>query len=247
MAPNTTRNAGRQLLVVNSRLKAENDPSKIASLKRQEALLFLELGQRDMAIAVATSRVEACPDGSRERAFLADILARSSQWAAAEQEFVQAHGICLRTGKLEKAASLAAGPLFLLAEARGDFRRCLDIAPIAVLRNRALRLLGEVAERGSIPAESPWKEIALLEEVHRGEDAYRLPDLLDSWTAGEAEWRWRVLYEGAFACVGAGMISKPWRKHLKQTGTKVLDPRYFTERRNLKRLLAGGFVNTGTS
>jgi hypothetical protein len=37
---------------------------------------------------------------------------------------------------------------------------------------------------------------------------------------------------------------KLWRKHLKQTGTKVLDPRYFTERKDLKLLLSRGFVGS---
>jgi hypothetical protein len=191
-----------------------------------------------MAIAVATSLVEENPEGSKERAFLADILARSSQWTAAEHEFTEAYRICISTGKIEKAASLAAGPLFLLAEARGDFSRCIEIAPFDVLRNRALRLQGGKPQPGIVPAESPLREIAILEEVHCGGDADSLPGLLDSWTAGEAEWRWRILYEGAVASINAGMASKPWRNFLKQTGTKVLDPRYFRERKNLKQILS---------
>jgi len=241
MAPNTTRNAGRQLLITRNRLKIEKIHSKRKSLKRIEAGLLLELGQREAAVSVATSLVEENPDGNRERAFLADILARCCAWDAAEEEFAVAHSICLSTGKLDKAFSLAAGPLFLLAEARGDFRRCLEVAPVDVLRNRALRLACDEPENDSIPTLSPWREIAILEKVHGGGNPHVLPGLLADWTYGESEWRWRILFEGAELAVSADMSTKPWRKYMKQTGAKVLDPRYFIERRDLKKLLNRGF------
>ncbi len=241
MAPNTTRNAGRQLLITRNRLKIEKMESKRKSLRRIEAGLLLELGQKEACLSVATSLVEENPDDNRERAFLADILARCSSWKAAEEEFAVAHSICLAAGKSDKAFSLAAGPLFLLAEARGDYRRCLEIAPVDVLRNRALRLANGKPESGSTPSESPWREIAILEKVHLGGNPYVLPGLLADWKCGESEWRWRILFEGAELAVNAAMSTKPWRKYMKQTVAKVLDPRYFIERRDLKRLLGGGF------
>ncbi|MCD4706363.1 MAG: hypothetical protein K8S62_01340 [Candidatus Sabulitectum sp.] len=243
MAPNTTRNAGRQLLIIRNRVKAENDPVKRASLKRREANLLLVLDQKELAISAATSLVRMNPEGSSERAFLADILARSFHWRASEKEFTEAHRICLSTGKLDKAFSLAAGPLFLLAEARGDYCRCLEMAPMDLLRNRARRLMGEESAQESLPSVSPWREIAILEKVLRGGDPQALPTLLTDWTCGEAEWRWRILFEGATSAMEAGMSAKPWKKHMKQTGTKVLDPRYFIERRDLKRMLNRDFVN----
>lgn len=244
MAPNTTRNAGRQLLVTGNRLKTENDPAKRASLKRQEANLLLVLDQKELAVSAATSLVKMNPEGSSERAFLADILARSFFWRAAEDEFAEAHRLCLKSGKHGKAFSLAAGPLFLLAEARGDYRRCLEIAPMDVLRNRVLRLSGEkLMLLNLLPSVSPWREIAILEKVLGGENPHILPSLLVDWTCGEAEWRWRILFEGAASAIEAGMSAKPWKKYMKQTGTKVLDPRYFIERRDLKQLLSRGFVN----
>ena len=242
MAPNTTRNAGRQLLVTRNRLRIEKKPSNRASLKRMESGLLLELGQRDAAVSVATSLVEDNPEGSRERAFLADVLARSFLWRAAEEEFTEAHRICLSTGKENKAFSLAAGPLFLLAEARGDYLRCLEIAPMDVLRNRALRLTGDMPIPCSLPSVSPWREIAILEKVLSGGDPHVLAGLLADWTCGEAEWRWRIVFEGAASAIEACMSVKPWKKYMKQTRAKVLDPRYFIERRDLKRLLSRGFV-----
>ncbi len=242
MPPNTTRNAGRQLLVTRNRLMAEKDPSKVLSLKRKEAYLLLELGQNDSAVAVATSLVEDNIDSSRERAFLADILTRTFAWAAAEKEFTEAHGLCLLSGKNDKAFSLASGPLFLLAEARKDYRKCFEVAPIQVLRNRALRLSGQKVELNVLPSASPWREIAILENTIIGGNPFVLPGLLADWNCGEAEWRWRFVYEAASLAIEAGMSAKPWRKYLKQTTGRILDPRYFIERKELKRLLSKGFV-----
>ncbi|MCK5786668.1 MAG: hypothetical protein KAH54_08940 [Candidatus Sabulitectum sp.] len=248
MAPNTTRNAGRQLLVTRNRLRTEKNSLKIASLKHLEANLLLELGQKDAAVAVATSLVERNPEESRERAFLGDMLARSFSWLDAEKEFVEAHRLCLANGKAEKAFSLAAGPLFLLAEARGDHTRCFEIAPMDVLRNRAIRLSGGKLLKKPVPyvvpSVSPWREIAILEKVLNGGNPHVLVDLLAHWNCGEAEWRWRILFEGAASAIGAGLSTKPWKKYMKQTGAKVLDPRYFIERRDLKQLLNRGFVNS---
>ena len=242
MAPNTTRNAGRQLLVTRNRQRTEKSAAKTASLKRLEAVLLLELDQKDAAVAVATSLAEENSEGSSERAFLADILAQAFQWHEAEQEFANAHRLCVNSGNEKKAFSLAAGPLFLLAEAREDYRRCAEIAPMDVLRYRALRLAGDRSQPVTVPKESPWGEGALLEKVHLGANPGVLPELLASWNCGEAEWRWRILYEGAVLAIQKGTSVKPWKRYLKQTGTKVLDPRYFRERGALKRLLRRGFV-----
>lgn len=224
-------------------MKTEKAPSKIASLRRIEAGLLLELGQKEAAISVAASLVEEHPDGNKERAFHADILVRSFLWRDAEEEFTEAHRLCLREGKVDKAFSLAAGPLFLLAEARGDYRRCIEIAPLDVLRTRASRLAGDKPVLDSVPHDSPWREIAILEKVLLGGNPRDLTGLLVDWTCGEAEWRWRILFEGASSAIKAGMSAKPWMGYMKQTGTRVLDPRYFIERRDLKRLLTDGFVN----
>ncbi len=243
MAPNTTRNAGRQLLITRNRLRTEKNPSRIATLKRREAGLLLELEQKEAAVDVAASLVKQNPEANSDRAFYADILARTFHWTAAEYEFSEAHRLCIASGKVEKAFSLAAGPLFLLAEARGDFERCSEIAPMETLRFRALRLAGEKTDVPSVPRESPWREIALLEKVILGGNPHVLPSLLANWTCGEAEWRWRILFEGAAAAMEADMPVKPWKKYLKQVGNSVLDPRYFIERRDLKRLLSRGLVH----
>ncbi len=219
-------------------MKAETDQAKIASLKRREAGTLLELGQRDKALAVAASLTEGPSPSPGDFAFLADMFARSGKWRRAEESFILAHRFCLEAGKGEKAESLAAGPLFLLAEARGDHRRCIEVAPTGLLRSRALRLSGEGAHPPpAIPETSPWRELFLLEQVHSGGDPAVLSGILDSWKAGEAEWRWRILYEGAMLAHASGNSMKQWRLYFRITGRKVLDPRYLKERKLLKALI----------
>jgi tetratricopeptide (TPR) repeat protein len=237
MAPNMKRIPGRQLLIVRNRLKAETDIAKKASLKRLEANLLFELGLRDEAVAVAASLADQDSAGGSAYAFLADILAGMGRWRLAEENFVIAHRMCVESNRSLKAFSLAAGPLFLLAEAREDYERCIDIAPSELLRNRARRLSG--AERVDAPKPdcSPWKELFLVEQVHSGGNFSILNDILHDWKAGEAEWRWRILFEGAVLCSEAGSSMKQWKMYLGQTGGRVLDPRYPHERKLLKMLL----------
>jgi hypothetical protein len=85
-----------------------------------------------------------------------------------------------------------------------------------------------------MPETSPWRELFLLEQVHSGEDAALLAGILDHWKAGEAEWRWRILFEGAMLTLDSGGPMKQWRLYFRITGRKVLDPRYFQERKRLK-------------
>jgi hypothetical protein len=178
MAPNKTRNAGRQLLVTRNRQRTEKSAPKRASLKRIEAGLLLELGQKDAAVAVAASLAEENLQSNSHRAFLADILARAFMWREAEAQFAEAHRLCLVSGNIAKAHSIASGALFLLAEARGDYNRCYEIAPYDVLRWRACRLMGEEQEIAAVPSASPWMEIAILEKAHRGGSPLALANLL---------------------------------------------------------------------
>ncbi len=242
MAPNKTRNAGRQLLILRNRIKDLEDSSKMPSLRRREAGLLLELGQRDEAVAVATSLAETNARDGSALAFLADVLASAGRWASAEKTFTAAAGLCAETGREEKAEALYAGPVFLLAEARGDFETCLQVAPFPLLRNRALRLSGHESGESSQPDSSPWRELFILEKVHKQGNVSLLSGILDHWKAGEAEWRWRILFEGAFLEYSSGEVSRQWGDYLRETGKKVLDPRYPGERKALKRLLRGYFV-----
>lgn len=237
MPRNKTTNHGRQLLITKSRLKTEKNPVKIALLKRKEAYLLLQLGHRAEALLVSTALSESNPSNSSHKAFLADILCRTSQWRLAEDTFAEAHRLCLATDKIDKAFSIASGPLFLLAEARGDYKRCVEIAPLPVLLNRAERLMGEKVMNIDIPEIEPWNHVAKLEGVHLGNNPHILPTLLKDWNLGEVEWYWRILFEAANLAVSNEMSLKPWRKQLKQLHTIVLDPRYFIERRDLKKLL----------
>ncbi len=237
MPPNKTTNHGRQLLITKSRLRTEKDSLKIALLKRKEASLLLELGRRPEALLVATALSKSNPSNSSHRAFLADILCRMSKWRLAEEIFTEVYQLCLVNSKKDKAFSIAAGPLFLLAEAREDYERCLEIAPLPILKNRAERLMGNKVVDREAPESEPWNQIAKLEKVHLGGNPHILPTLLKDWKLGEAEWYWRILFEATNLAVINGMSLKPWRKQLKQLHTVVLDPRYFIERRDLKKVL----------
>ncbi len=212
------------------------------SLRRREAGLLLELGQRDEAVAVATSLTEADTRDGSALAFLADVLASTCRWAAAEEKFTAAARLCAETGREEKAVALYAGPVFLLAEARGDYETCMQVAPFPLLRNRALRLSGHEPGEITEPDSSPWRELFILEKVHNQGDVSLLNGILHSWKAGEAEWRWRILYEGAFLEYSSGEVSRQWGDYLRETGKKVLDPRYPGERKTMKKLVRGYFV-----
>jgi len=242
MAPNKTRNAGRQLLILKNRMKTIENSSKIPSMRRREAVLLLELGQRDQAVAVAASLAEADDDRGSGLAFLADILASCGRWAAAREKFTAAAEMCAEKGRKEKAFSLAAGPLFLLAEAVKDYETCLLVAPLPLLKSRALRLKGLEPEKTPQPGNSPWRELWALEEVHVSGKVSLLDGILDNWKSGEAEWRWRILFEGAFLEFKSGTVSKQWGVYLRETGKRVLDPRYPGERSALKKMLHGHFV-----
>lgn len=236
MAPNKKRNAGRQLLNLKRRMNALEDQSKMPILRRREASLLMELGRGSDAVAIAASLAGEDTDGSA-MAFMADIYSRLGRWRDAEEWFTKAFSACLDAGREEKALAMASGPMFLLAEARGDHARCLEVAPFDVLRARASRLggtpLGEYAE----PQESPWREIHILEAVHRGADPSLLLGVLDSWSCGEAEWRWRILFEGSVLFFRGQRPGRQWKKYLSETGKTVLDPRYHRERKELKRIL----------
>lgn len=236
MAPNKKRNAGRQLLNLKRRMNALEDQSKMPILRRREASLLMELGQGADAVAIAASLTGEDTDGS-SMAFLADLYGRLGRWRNAEEWFGKAFSACMDAGREEKARAIASGPLFLLAEARGDHARCLEVAPFDVLRARASRLGGTPWGDYPEPLVSPWREIHLLESVHRGADPSLLSGVLDRWSCGEAEWRWRVLFEGAVLFPQGMRPVREWKKYLSETGKVVLDPRYPRERKELKRIL----------
>ncbi len=242
MAPNKKRNAGRQLLITRNRLKEETDQVKICSLRRLEASLLIELRQFDQAVSVAGVLAESGSGDGSGAAFYADILARTGKWRLAEKQFTIARDRCLSSGRQAKARSLEQGPLYIMAEARKDAEKCMALASTPVLRERAARRSGELVKTVSSETASPWKELALLERVHNGETPKILTGILNSWSAGEGEWRWRILFEGAMLCSEAGHSMKQWRKYLRNTGTNILDPRYHSERKVLKKLFSGDFV-----
>ena len=216
-------------------LKSETDPQTALRLGQREVRILLELGQTSQALAAARSLRRSGTGLS----VLGDVLCRTGRWKEAESVFEQARRARLEEGMEGRAAALARGPLFLLAEARGDWERCMELADIPVLRARAERLSG--APGDPCPAGDsegyPWTTIALLEACHLGRDPAVLPETLAGWGRGEKEWKWRVVAEGSELFVRSGLPLDAWIRPFRSISGPVLDPRWLAERKALKTFL----------
>lgn len=223
---------GCQLLALKKRLREEADPGERLKLKQREVKLLLALGQAPQALAAA----RALPPDASGLSILADVLCRRGQWKEAEATFEAARQARVREGNESRALALARGPLFLLAEAREDWSRCMALADLPVLAARAARLAGRPAEPGNSSG-FPWRVVALLEACHHGGNPAGLPEALLEWGRGEPEWKWRVLFEGVNLCMSRGISVLPFRRVFRGMGGPVLDPRWPRERRAVKAAL----------
>jgi pentatricopeptide repeat protein len=221
-------------------LKSETDPEAALRLGQREVRILLELGQTSQALAAARS----LPGNGTGLSVLGDVLCRAGRWKEAESVFEQARRARLEEGMEARAAALARGPLFLLAEAREDWDRCLELADIPVLTARARRLSGAFGDPppAQVSQGFPWAMIALLEDCHLGRDPIGLPEALAGWGRGEREWKWRVVSEGSGLFVRRGLPMDAWRRPFRSVSGPVLDPRWQAERKVLKAVLgsAGG-------
>jgi len=216
-------------------MKSESDPGAALKLGRREIRILLELGQTSQALAAA----RLLPRNGAGLSVLGDVLCRAGLWKKAESVFDEARRARLAEGMESRAAALARGPLYLLAEARGDWERCLELVDIPVLKARAERVSGAGGQDGSAPdsAGFPWTTIALLEACHLGRDPTGLPEALAGWGMGEREWKWRVVAEGTELFLRRGLPPYAWRRPFRSIPGPVLDPRWAAERRSLKAVL----------
>lgn len=232
------RPGGCQLLALKNRLHRETDPDVVLKLRQREVKILLELGQLPQAVSAA----RALPPDGTGLSILADVLCHGSRWKEAESVFEGARRARMDEGSEARARALARGPLFLLAEARKDWGRCVELADLPVLCARVARLSGA----GTGPDEPtcdegfPWDTLALLEACHGGGDPARLPEAVQAWGRGEREWKWRVVFEGATLTASAGLPLGPWRRLFRSIDGVVLDPRWPTERKALKTVLGAG-------
>jgi tetratricopeptide (TPR) repeat protein len=235
-----TARLGRKLMRLKQRIARETDPARSRKLRKAEVQTMLELDQPRQAAGLADKLAADFPDWPAGWALLGDLRCRLARWDAAEEAFSRA--VELREAAGMDAAWLRQGPLYLLAEARGDHGRCLELAGTGtdtgrVLRFRALRLL----ERDGRPPRAGTAEplagrLLLLERAWRGADPRIMPPALEGWE-DEPEWRWRFVVEGVELFGRAGLTPSPWKKALRAFDAPVADPRYASERKSLEKLL----------
>jgi len=235
-----TARLGRRLMRLKQRIARETDSARLRKLRKDEAQTMLELGQPEQAEELAESLAADHPDWPAGWALLGDLRCRLSRWDGAEEAFSRA--VEVRSAAGMDAAWLRQGPLYLLAEARGDSGSCLELADTGtdtgrVLRCRALRLTGR---KNSLPgghlSEPLAGRLLALERAWRGADPRIMPPALECWE-DEPEWRWRFVVEGVELFERAGLSPSPWKKALRAFDTPVADPRYSAERKSLEKLL----------
>lgn len=146
-------------------------------------------------------------------------------------------------GSTEASGRLRTGPLYRLAEARGDYGSCLALCAgtgelARILTARASRHLGLDFLLPTECLEPLARRLLILEQAWAGTDAGLLSGEALEWGAPEPEWRWRFIVEGLELHLAAGGEAGDWRQALAETACPVLDPRFGRERNRLA-LLAG--------
>lgn len=231
--------AGRRLLATRNRIRNEEDPSLRRKLMRREVRLLVELGNLDEAGRAASALTGEFPEWPPGYAILADLACHGGNWDEAEGLFDRSAELHLREGDVASATRLMTGPLYRLAEARGDCRRCLELSSgdgelQRVLAFRAGRMSGLRQE--SMPEEPRgWLECRLyiLEKAWRGASPRKLLETAGEWGGTEPEWRWRFLVEGIELWNRKGLDTGQWKSCIMETSRPVLDPRFHEEWRNI--------------
>lgn len=200
----------------------------------------MELGNLQEAGRTAARFIDENPDLPAAMSTMADIACRTGDWQKAEEFFSRAALLHEDAGDQEGAVRLRTGPLYRLAEARDDLRRCMDLCAGGgelgeVLLRRSRRMSGK--HQDPVPPETGdllVQRLALLENAWSGGSPGGLPDIAEGWGGTEPEWRWRFIVEGIRMWKDRDLDVRPWRRPLKETACPVLDPRFNEEWRNLR-------------
>jgi tetratricopeptide (TPR) repeat protein len=231
---------GRSLLSSRNRLRSEKDPERRRRLYRRQIRLLVGLGNMEEARKACRELLDENPRWPGSYSIMADLECRIGDWSSAEELFESAAAMHEGSGDAAAAKRLRMGPLYRLAEARGDHARCLDLASgpetlSTVLRARALRRRSEsLQDFDAEPVGWLEEKLVILENAWRGKQVEEMAGIAEEWQNTEPEWRWRFIVEGVDIWNRKGLDARPWRGPIKATVCPVLDPRFHVEWKNLR-------------
>jgi tetratricopeptide (TPR) repeat protein len=231
---------GRQLLSLRNRIQSGPDPSVLRKLRRREIRILTELGNNSAAIDNCRKLIEDNPSWAPGYSIMADLLCRTGEWAEAETQFEKSASMHESAGNTEGAGRLRTGPVFRLAESRGDYERCISLSSGSgdlncILNVRARRLSEGTTEIEQLSEPENWLAAKLyhLEAAWSGSAPQGLLEQTLDWENTEPEWRWRFIVEGRQIWKIKGMDLSGWSRPVKNTVCPVLDPRFHAEWRTV--------------
>ncbi len=215
------------------------DPSGLRKLRRREIRILLQLGNLSAAGDKCRELASDNPSWPPGHSIMADLACHSGRWEEGERLFERAAREHEAAGNAKAAARLRIGPVYRLAEARGDFEKCLSLCSgegelKSVLKIRLERQLGSNTAR--LPEEiQDWlaQRLLMLESAWRGIQQSGLLRIAVEWLNNEPEWRWRFIVEGMIVWKRDGLDPGGWKKSVRSTVCPVLDPRFHSEWRNM--------------
>lgn len=230
---------GRQLLSLRNRINSVTEPSEMRKLRRREIRILLQLGNLSLAGDICNKLVSDNPLWPPGYSLMADLACHSGKWEEGEQLFERAAAEHETEGNIEAALRLRTGPVYRLAEAKGDYEKCLSLCPghgelESILRIRAERQLG--INGSTLPAGvQNWlaQQLLLLESAWGGSQQQELLKTAAEWSNTEPEWRWRFIIESMDILERDGLDLNGWKKPVRSTVCPVLDPRFHKEWRNV--------------
>lgn len=229
---------GRRLLSIRNRISLVTDPAGLRKLRRKEIRILLQLGNLSAAGDICGKLVSDNPSWAPGYSIMADLACHSGEWEEGEKLFERAAGKHEAAGNSEAAQRLRTGPLYRLAEARGDHEKCLSLCSGAgelsgVLKARYERRSG--SKETGLPVEMQDQlagRLLALEWAWRGAKQSELLQTAVEWSNTEPEWRWRFIVESMTIWRRDGLDLDGWKKTVRSTVCPVLDPRFHTEWRN---------------
>ena len=230
---------GRQLLSIRNRISSETDPFIMRKFRRKEIRILLQLGNISAAQEICEKLIADYPSWAPGYSIKADLACWSGKWDQAESLFDKAADEHEKAGIEKAAARLRTGPVYRLAEARGDYAKCLLLTDGAgdlksILRSRSERLSGN-NEGKLLPLTENWlaQRLLTLEKAWRGASPEELLFHAVEWDNTEPEWRWRFIIESREIWRSKDLDLLEWSRPVKDTVCPVLDPRFNAEWRIL--------------